>query len=183
MQLLSCITLDTTKTLVGLGFLIVMFTIAWLWLLLTEKTDKHTTADIAVATQAPATPVAPVANKKTVAAPKAAHKSVTVQEAREEMTDEVAASLIVKVQLFDQKVAKGGKKAIVNIDTISNNFADGDVVDLAALKQKKLVSRKDNAVKVLARGTLDKCLTVVADDFSVDAVKMIVLVGGTAKEL
>ncbi|MBQ8433784.1 MAG: uL15 family ribosomal protein, partial [Clostridia bacterium] len=55
-----------------------------------------------------------------------------------------------------------------------------DVVTIDALKQKGLVPKKEDAIKVLARGTLDKVLTVEADAFSLDAVKMIVLVGGTA---
>ena len=73
-----------------------------------------------------------------------------------------------------------GRKAVVNIDTISANFNDGDTVDLDALKEKKLVSRKETAVKILARGRLNKQLNVVANDFSADAVKMICLMGGTA---
>ena len=85
--------------------------------------------------------------------------------------------------VMQQKLATGGKKAVVNIDTISANFADGDVVDIAALKAKGLVGKKDTQVKILARGYIDKSLTVVADDFSVDAVKMILLADGTAKRV
>ena len=57
---------------------------------------------------------------------------------------------------------------------------DGDVVTLEALKEKGIVPKKETAVKILARGTLDKALTVEADAYSLDAIKMIVLVGGTA---
>ena len=56
-------------------------------------------------------------------------------------------------------------------------------MDIAALKAKGLVSKKDTQVKILARGYIDKSLTVVADDFSVDAVKMILLADGTAKRV
>jgi large subunit ribosomal protein L15 len=77
-------------------------------------------------------------------------------------------------------MGNGNKKDIINIDTLSENFDDGDVVTLKALKQKGLVSKNVGHIKVLARGTLDKCLTVEANAFSLDAVKMIVLVGGKA---
>jgi len=43
-----------------------------------------------------------------------------------------------------------------------------------------MVARNTPHVKILARGTLSKPLTVYAGQFSVDAIKMIVLVGGTA---
>lgn len=40
-----------------------------------------------------------------------------------------------------------------------------------------------SAVKVLARGSLDKALTVEAADFSLPAVKMIVITGGKVVKL
>lgn len=80
-----------------------------------------------------------------------------------------------------RKNAPPGRKCIVNIDTLSRHFAAGDTADLAAMKAKGLVPAKETAVKVLARGVLNKPLTVVADDFSVDAVKMILLTGGKVR--
>ena len=76
--------------------------------------------------------------------------------------------------------SKKGTKEIVNIEDISRAFAAGDKVTLDALKEKKLVTRRASAVKVLARGKLDKPLTVTADEFSIQAVKMILLTGGRA---
>ena len=127
----------------------------------------------------------PVAATQPVATPQPRRK-VTVEEARTKVTDEYAKQHVVTVvtaPVMQQKLATGGKKAVVNIDTISANFADGDVVDIAALKAKGLVGKKDTQVKILARGYIDKSLTVVADDFSVDAVKMILLADGTAKRV
>ena len=49
--------------------------------------------------------------------------------------------------------------------------------------EKGLIQSKCDSVKVLARGVLDKKLTVVADDFSDDAIKMIVATGGEVIEL
>ncbi len=103
---------------------------------------------------------------------------VSVAEAHESMTDEAAESMVIVASGTSSPTS--GRKAVVNIDTISANFNDGDTVDLDALKEKKLVSRKETAVKILARGRLNKQLNVVANDFSADAVKMICLMGGTA---
>ena len=75
---------------------------------------------------------------------------------------------------------KGDKKAVVNVDVISRHFSAGDVVTLDALVRKKLVSPRCCYLKVCARGALDKSLTVKANDFSLIAVKMIVLTGGKA---
>lgn len=103
---------------------------------------------------------------------------VSVAEAHESMTDEAAESMVIVASGTSSPTS--GRKAVVNIDTISANFNDGDTVDLDALKEKKLVARKETAVKILARGRLNKQLNVVANDFSADAVKMICLMGGTA---
>ncbi len=71
-----------------------------------------------------------------------------------------------------------GKMTIINIDTLSENFEDGDYIDLAAMKAKGLIPAKYGRVKVLARGYLSKSFKVEADAFSMDAVKMIILTGG-----
>ena len=51
-------------------------------------------------------------------------------------------------------------------------------MDLATLKARGLLEAKVGSFKVLARGQLDKSLTVEANDFSLAAVKMIALTGG-----
>ena len=102
--------------------------------------------------------------------------SVTVSEADAQMTDEVAATFIEDDA--DGK-AHSGKKGIINIDVLSANFSDGDTVDIEALWEKKLVPANVGRVKLLARGSLDKALNVDLQDYSLQAVKMIVLVGGT----
>ena len=112
----------------------------------------------------------PVADGRTVL------HSVSVSEADKSMTDEVAATYIEDD--VDGKV-HSGKKGIVNIDVLSANFNDGDTVDIEALWAKKLIPTSVGQVKLLARGTLDKSLNVDLQDYSLQAVKMIVLVGGT----
>ena len=106
-------------------------------------------------------------------------ESITVKEADEMMSDEVAEEVI---EIKKSKVKHMGKKEVINLDMLSKHFDDGDVVDLESLKEKKLISAKTDYIKVLARGVLDKKLIVKADDFSLQAVKMIVLMGGTVKE-
>ena len=77
----------------------------------------------------------------------------------------------------------GRRKGIINIDTISDAYNDGDTVTLQSLITKKLVAKNIGFIKVLARGALDKALTVKANDFSIDAAKMIVIAGGSVVKL
>jgi ribosomal protein L15 len=93
------------------------------------------------------------------------------------ITDSIAAEML-DVET-DGKVHRG-KKDIINIDTISENYGKGEIVTLENLKEKGLVAKGVASVKVLARGMLTKPLTVEAQDFSLEAIKMIVLTGGTA---
>ena len=73
---------------------------------------------------------------------------------------------------------KGNKRAIVNIDTLSENFEDGARVDINVLKERGIIPPDSGSYKVLARGILDKPLVIYANDFSISAVKMIALTGG-----
>jgi ribosomal protein L15 len=50
---------------------------------------------------------------------------------------------------------------------------------LDELKAKKLVPAKTRRLKILAHGILSKPLTVKANSYSVQAIKMIELTGGT----
>lgn len=109
--------------------------------------------------------------------------TVTVTKAENEMTDEKAQSLIETVSKIQSKLPKGDKKAIVNIDTLSKCFNENDTVDLNSLISKNLVSKKTGYVKVLGRGVLDKPLIVEANDFTVNAVKMILLTGGRVVQI
>lgn len=109
-------------------------------------------------------------------------ETITIEEAHEAITDEMASHFIEIERVESEEPKRYSKKGIINIDTLSENFASGDVVDLDTLKAKGLISNGTDYVKVLARGHLDKHLTVEAQDFSVDAVKMIILTGGKVIE-
>lgn len=196
-NLISTSLFDPTKLAISGGALLVVLGFLLIYLSIVSKVRQkrkekmQTTAttvqsdDVAATVENKPVDSIPVAATQPVVTPQPRRK-VTVEEARTKVTDEYAKQHVVTVvtaPVMQQKFAIGGKKAVVNIDTISANFADGDVVDIAALKAKGLVGKKDTQVKILARGYIDKSLTVVADDFSVDAVKMILLADGTAKRV
>jgi large subunit ribosomal protein L15 len=69
--------------------------------------------------------------------------------------------------------------AVVNVETLARVFERGDV-DPAALFEHGLV-RKGRPVKVLARGELDRALTIRAHAFSQAARAKIEGAGGTAE--
>ena len=67
---------------------------------------------------------------------------------------------------------------LVNVDTLQNNFNDGDSVTLESLFEKNLVTGK-NKVKILGRGKLDKKLSVTASFFSKSAKEIIIKANGS----
>lgn len=101
--------------------------------------------------------------------------NVTSEEAKKLISDAAATVLVTGV-----RHRKTGKKFAVNIDTLSDKYGPDDTVDIKNLKEKGIVPKSASQIKILARGRLDKPLTVIADDFSADAIKMIVLTGGEA---
>ncbi len=79
----------------------------------------------------------------------------------------------------DNRVVDKTKKGFVNIDTLSQYFNDGETVTLEEVKKRVPGFDKNMTFcKVLARGKLDKALTVDLDDYSMDAIKMILVTGG-----
>ena len=72
-----------------------------------------------------------------------------------------------------------GQHGIINIGVLNQNFEANDVITLAALKEKGLVPKKVGRMKVLADGILTKPLTIKSESYSIQAIKMIELTGGT----
>ena len=102
-------------------------------------------------------------------------KEVSVTQVDKLMTDEQTEKLTEK----SQRIADKTRKAMINIDTISAYFNDGETVTIEELKKRvPSFDKKATYYKVCARGTLNKKLTVDADDVSVEAKKMILLTGG-----
>ena len=91
------------------------------------------------------------------------------------ISDSLARDLIRRDDFIE---TSGKRKGIVNVDTLSRSFESGQRVDINILKQKSLIPYDTAYIKVLARGMIDKPLTVYANDFSLSAVKMIALSGG-----
>lgn len=104
--------------------------------------------------------------------------------------DEISASDVGSYMADDRaklRVQEGNevsdrtKSGIVNVDTLGKFFNEGEKVTVAEIKRRVSYFPKNvTYIKVLARGKLNKPLIVVADDFSLEAVKMIVLTGGRA---
>ena len=106
--------------------------------------------------------------------------TVTATEAEQLMSD-VQATEHPSFLCEARRIHARGKRAEINVDTVSRHFCAGDTVSLSSLKNKGLIPKNAAAVKILARGTLDKPLTVCAQDFSMGALKMILLTGGTPR--
>ncbi|MBR7186097.1 MAG: uL15 family ribosomal protein [Clostridia bacterium] len=100
---------------------------------------------------------------------------VAASEVNALMHDSVAKLLITE----GDRVAVKSKTGIVNVDTLGEYFESGELVTLEGLKERiPFFNKKVTYIKILARGKLSKSLVVEGDDFSLEAVKMIVLTGG-----
>lgn len=73
-----------------------------------------------------------------------------------------------------------GYRVCINLGEINRHFTAGDTVTLQSLRERGLIEARAMRLKILADGVLDKPLTVKADAFSVQAIKMIELTGGRA---
>lgn len=70
--------------------------------------------------------------------------------------------------------------AVINLSDL-NKFNDGDVVTPELLKEKGIIKKQLNGIKVLANGNLEKKVTVKAHRFSTIAVSKIEEAGGKAE--
>ncbi len=73
------------------------------------------------------------------------------------------------------------KYATINLSTLDKHFNDGDVITPEVLKERGIVKKQLNGIKVLANGDLTKKLTVKAHMFSSSAVTKIEKAGGKAE--
>lgn len=105
----------------------------------------------------------------------AAEHRVSVAAAEQLMADDEA------LVLPAEQKSDTYRQTIVNIDTLGEYFADGERVTIEEMRERiPFFDKRATAVKVLARGVLNKTLEVEADDYSLAAVKMILLLGGKA---
>lgn len=89
-----------------------------------------------------------------------------------------------QIPLF-RRLPKRGFKSVnptifhtVNLSKLEANFAAGDAVDAAILRQKGIIGKGDCALKILADGKITKALTVKAEKFSQAAQAAIEAAGG-----
>ena len=73
--------------------------------------------------------------------------------------------------------------AVVNLDTLAEQFDAGSEITVDALREQGLVRKGAKKIKVLARGDISKALTVHAHKFSGKAAEKIVAAGGKAEVL
>ncbi|MGE5361562.1 MAG: 50S ribosomal protein L15 [Bacteroidales bacterium] len=72
---------------------------------------------------------------------------------------------------------------IVNLDTLATRFEAGTVVTPMLLHERGVISSANCLLKVLARGDVDRALTVHAHKFSGKAAEKIAAAGGTVETL
>ena len=72
-----------------------------------------------------------------------------------------------------------GPQDIINIGVLNKIFEADSLITIDILKERGLVSKKAGRIKILADGILNKPLTIRAESYSIQAIKMIELTGGT----
>ena len=102
-----------------------------------------------------------------------------VEEITPEIADEMMTNDTAMKGVIYENGAGHGKQGIVNIGYINANYEAGEIITIASLKEKNLIPKKVGRVKILAYGILSKPLTIKAESFSIQAMKMIELTGGT----
>lgn len=100
---------------------------------------------------------------------------ITVSEAKRLMLDKEAEAMVVSSIRRSDPTRKGK----VTVDVLSEHFENGETVTIEEMKTRiPGFDKKATYIKVLAGGTLNKQLTVEADEYTPDAIKMIVLMDG-----
>lgn len=90
----------------------------------------------------------------------------------------ISDDLAMKTVRYESPAGKG-EQGIINIGVIDAMFEADSVITLALLKEKGLLPKKTGRIKILADGILNKPLTIKAENYSIQAIKMIELTGGT----
>ena len=143
-------------------------------LALEKYNERRTQREAAVAavavTPVPVPPPAPVAVE--VMPEVVAH--IDAEEADEMISD----ALAMETACYEYG-AGTGKEGIINLGDIDKAFNANDVITLAVLKERGMIPRKAGRMKILADGVLTKPFTVRSEKYSVQAIKMIELTGGT----
>lgn len=123
---------------------------------------------------APIVVVAPVVAKKQPEVMPEIVENISAEEADAMISDTLA------MENTDFECGAGhGKQDIINIGVLNEHFEANDVITMAVLKEKKLIAKDAGRIKILADGILSKPLTIKAESYSIQAIKMVKLTGGT----
>jgi large subunit ribosomal protein L15 len=69
----------------------------------------------------------------------------------------------------------------INVSTLEQSFGDGDTVTLESLKERKVVKKRAENIKILGQGELSKKLTVQGLKVSKGAEEKITAAGGSVQ--
>ena len=137
---------------------------------LEKKSAKDPEEPVATA---PIVVAPPIVNEEPPEAMPEVVESIGAEEADSMISDDLA----MKSANYE-KGAGHGQQGIINIGVLSEFFEANALITLAVLKEKGLVPKKIARIKVLANGILNKPLTIKAEGYSIQAIKMIELTGG-----
>ena len=110
----------------------------------------------------------------------------TLLEVNESSANRLISDMLAKSLVKEERkkiVTSGAKRYAVNVGRISEAFESGDKIDINTLKAKGIVPKDACYLKILGAGVLDKPLHLMANSFSLGAVKMIALTGGVAERV
>jgi ribosomal protein L15 len=133
-----------------------------------EKEEKKETPPIVVVA-APPIPQEPIVEVMPEIV-----EHIDAEEADKMISDQLAMSTVRY-----ESPAGQGRQGIINIGVLDQHFQANDVITLAVLQKKGLVPKKAGRMKVLADGVLNKPLTIKSESYSIQAIKMVELTGGT----
>ncbi len=94
------------------------------------------------------------------------------------ITDALAKDLVKRSR--ELIFTEGGGRGTLGIGIIGRSFLPGERVDVNSLKRKGLLPKDVAYLKITAEGSIDKPLSVYANEFTLTAIKMIALTGGEA---
>ena len=98
------------------------------------------------------------------------------------LDDDSAEDLILIKSGFDADAYNGAKTVELGISELGEKFNDNDIVDFESLANKGLLNINEKCLIRIVAGNkvLDKSLTVIANEFTMDAAKLILITGGKA---
>lgn len=100
---------------------------------------------------------------------------INLSEAEEKISDSDAKNSILECDIVSDKTVK----TEVSLETLSKYFKESDIIDIESMKKVIPDFKKDATyVKIDKANEIDKKFTIIADEFNLKAVKMIVLNGG-----